>query len=111
MKQIHDWSKAKCEPVHGLPVDEEDDFSCFCVTLSVSDDEGTILADVFADTPPEAERRASLLIAAEAMEKALEWVLHVVKHKSFCPAAENRGECDCGLRQVEQALALTKEKP
>jgi hypothetical protein len=40
----------------------------------------------------------------DALLEACKWVLSVVRHKSFCPAAENRGACDCGLFRVEDAV-------
>jgi hypothetical protein len=74
----------------------------------VGADDETIVADLeFVEGANEAN--AKLIIAAPEMFSALRWVKSVVRHKSSCPKAEQRGDCACGLRQVEDALAKAGE--
>jgi hypothetical protein len=46
-----------------------------------------------------------IIAAAPDMLAALKWITSMVRHKSFCPAIDKKGECDCGLVCIEAAIA------
>lgn len=53
----------------------------------------------------EHQANARLIAAAPDLLHACHWVLSSLRHNSFCPAAEKRGRCNCGLSHVELAVA------
>jgi len=58
---------------------------------------------------PRADIDAAFIVRAcnshDALLSALKWAQSVmVRHKSFCPANEERGVCNCGMQRIHDAI-------
>lgn len=67
------------------------------------DDPHPVVASV--SRRPGYSANARLIAAAPDLLEACEWAMTALRHKSFCPAAEERGKCNCGIFHIENAIA------